>query len=572
MMGWLAFYKNVWFVDFEFCQPDGERPVVVCMVAREWFTGRVLRRWRDELATPPFDLGPGSLFVAYYSSAEWGCHLALGWPLPARILDLYAEFRCLTSGLKRPNGAGLLGALSYFGLDALDAVEKDAMRQLVMRGGPWTDGEKQAILDYCQSDVDSLARLLPRMIPQIDFPRALVRGRFMSAVARMEYTGVPIDVHALHRIRSEWQTIQERLISRIDQSFQVYDGRTFKVERFGAWLAHRGIAWPRLPSGALALDDDTFKEIARSHPEISPLRELRIALSQLRLNELAVGSDGRNRCLLSPFASRTGRNQPSNSRFIFGPSVWLRGLIRAQPGKAVAYLDYEQQEFGIAAALSGDKAMGVAYFSGDPYLAFARQAGAVPEHATKETHGAERERFKVCALGVQYGMQAEGLAKKLDDSPARARELLQLHRATYPTYWRWSDAIRDYATLHGKLQAVLGWTVHLGENVNPRSLRNFPLQANGGEMLRLACCMATEEGIRVCCPVHDALLIEAEAGDIEDAVERCRSAMEEASRGVLGGFTIRTEAKIVRYPERYSDKRGLAMWNAVAELVGGFDE
>jgi DNA polymerase I len=441
-----------------------------------------------------------------------------------------------------------------------------------MRGGPWTDEEKRAILDYCQSDVDSLARLLPRMLPHIDFPRALIRGRYMAAVARMESTGVPIDVPALARIRRQWQSIQDRLIERIDQDFHVYDGRTFKAERFGAWLAQRGIAWPRLPSGALSLDDDTFREIAQSHPEISPLRELRVALSQMRLNELAVGSDGRNRCLLSPFASRTGRNQPSNAKFIFGPSVWLRGLIRPRPGKAVVYLDYEQQEFGIGAALSGDKAMIEAYITGDPYLEFARQAGAVPASATKETHGAERDRFKVCALAVQYGMQAEGLAKKLNDSPARASELLRLHRATYPQYWRWSDAIRDYAILRGKLKAVFGWAVHLGENVNPRSLRNFPLQANGAEILRLACCMATEAGIRVCCPVHDAVLVEAEDGDIADAVKKCRAAMEESSRIVLDGFTIRTETKIVRYPERYMDKRGLAMWNAVSELVGGFDD
>jgi DNA polymerase I len=572
MKDWLSFFKNVWLVDFEFCQPEGERPVVVCLAARELFTGRLLRRWRDELEAPPFDLGPESLFVAFYSSAEWNCHLALGWPMPTRIVDLYAEFRCITSGLNRPNGSGLLGALSYFGLDSLDAVEKDAMRQLVTRGGPWTDDEKRAILVYCQSDVDSLTRLLPRMLPHIDFPRALIRGRYMAAVARMESTGVPIDVSALTKLRRQWQGIQDRLISRIDQDFHVYEGRTFKAERFAAWLVQRGIAWPRLPSGALALNDDAFREIARSHPQINPLRELRVSLSQMRLHELAVGSDDRNRCLLSPFSSRTGRNQPSNTKFIFGPSVWLRGLIRPQPGKAIAYLDYEQQEFGIGAALAHDKAMIDAYVSGDPYLAFARQAGAVPACATKETHAAERDRFKVCALAVQYGMQAEGLAKKLDDSPSRASELLRLHRATYPTYWRWSDGIRDYATLNGKLHAVFGWAVHLGENVNPRSLRNFPLQANGAEMLRLACCAATEKGIRVCCPVHDALLIEAEDSAIEDAVKNCRSAMEEASRVVLGGFTIRTETKIIRYPERYMDKRGVTMWTAVSDLLGGFDD
>jgi DNA polymerase I-like protein with 3'-5' exonuclease and polymerase domains len=296
-----------------------------------------------------------------------------------------------------------------------------------------------------------------------------------------------------------------------------------------------------------------------------------MSLSQLRLNELPVGSDGRNRCLLSPFASRTGRNQPSNSKFIFGPAVWLRGLIRPAPGMAVAYLDYEQQEFGIGASLSGDTAMMSAYSSGDPYLAFAKQAGAVPSDATKQSHADERERFKICALAVQYGMAELSLARKLDDSPARARELLRLHRATYPRYWKWSDAARDFAILNGQIQSVFGWAVHVEENPNPRSLRNFPIQANGSEMLRLACCLALDQGIRVCCPIHDALLIEAPAEEIDEAVRRCQDAMESASRIVLNGFTIRTDTKVIRYPERYMDKRGLAMWQAVSELVGGLD-
>jgi hypothetical protein len=68
----------------------------------------------------------------------------------------------------------------------------------------------------------------------------------------------------------------------------------------------------------------------------------------------ATGVDGRNRALLSPFASKTGRNQPSTTKFIFGLSAWSRGLIQAAPGHGVAYIDWCQQEFGIAAALSRD--------------------------------------------------------------------------------------------------------------------------------------------------------------------------------------------------------------------------
>ena len=79
--------------------------------------------------------------------------------------------------------------------------------------------------------------------------------------------------------------------------------------------------------------------MAKAHPKVSPMRELRSALSEMRLSDLAVGSDGRNRTLLSAFRSRTGRNQPSNTKYIFGPSVWLRSLIKPPEGWGVAYLD-----------------------------------------------------------------------------------------------------------------------------------------------------------------------------------------------------------------------------------------
>ena len=132
------------------------------------------------------------------------------------------------------------------------------------------------------------------------------------------------------------------------------------------------------------------------------------------MSDLAVGSDGRNRTILSAFRSRTGRCQPSNTKYIFGPSVWLRSLIQPPQGWGVAYLDWCQQEHGIAAVLSGDAAMQAAYLSGDPYLAFAKQAGAVPADATKQTHGAERELFKQCVLarGLRHGSQEPGAADR----------------------------------------------------------------------------------------------------------------------------------------------------------------
>ena len=66
---------------------------------------------------PPYRTDEKALFIAYYASAEFGCHLALNWPMPANVLDLFAEFRNATNGLTVPAGRGLLGALIYFGLE-----------------------------------------------------------------------------------------------------------------------------------------------------------------------------------------------------------------------------------------------------------------------------------------------------------------------------------------------------------------------------------------------------------------------------------------------------------------------
>lgn len=562
-------YGEVWLADFEFRAPDGGRPVPVCLVATEFRTGRTLRLWSDDLQrykSCPFDVGPKSLFAAYYASAELGCFLALGWKMPAHVLDLYVEFRNLSNGLATPGGASILGALRWHGLDSMSDSEKDTMRQLVLRGEPYTPDEQRAILDYCAKDVDALRQLLPRMAPKLT-SHALVRGRYMKAVATMEWNGVPIDVPTLAKLNANWNHIKTAVIAEIDTDYGVFEGTTFKQDRFEQWTKQQKILWPRLETGRLALDDDTWKEMARAYPAVAPLRELRTTLSQMRLTGLTVGSDGRNRCLLSPFQARSGRNQPSNTKFIFGPSAWLRSLISPTPGHALAYVDYGQQEFGIAAALSGDENMQTAYLTGDPYLEFAKMAGAVPLDATKKSHPKERDLYKATALAVQYGMESKSLARRLNLPETEAKHLLQKHHDVFSKFWQWSDSVVDYAQLHGRINTVFAWQCQLGKEVNTRSLRNFPMQANGAEILRLACCYVVEAGIKLCAPIHDALLIEAPSNDIEMVMMETQRLMKDAGDVVLNGFPLMTEATVVKHPDRYTDKRGKKMWEAVMKVV-----
>ena len=219
--------------EFEFGGRDGNLPRPVCMVAKELRTGREWRVWRGEFnSVPPFPTDPSTLFIAFVASAELGCFRALGWPMPARILDLYAEFRDRVNGIT--GDRGLIDALNYFGLDAMGVDYKKQMVDLILTGGPWTEQERADILDYCAGDVYALERLLPAMLPRIDLPRALLRGRYTAAQSAMEINGVPIDVPTFELLRTHWDEIKNQIIADVDRDFGVYDGRVFKMNLFRA--------------------------------------------------------------------------------------------------------------------------------------------------------------------------------------------------------------------------------------------------------------------------------------------------------------------------------------------------
>jgi DNA polymerase I len=571
----LAPFRQIWCVDFEYQTNAGERPHVVCLVAREFNTGREVRLWRNELLglkRAPFDTGADCLFVAYYASAELGCFLELGWPLPEKILDLFVEHRVATNGIDTLCGDGLIGALAIRGLAHIDAGEKEGMRKLICEQDAWSADEQVSILQYCASDVTGLVALLPRMAPTIDWPRARLRGRYMAAVARMERSGVPIDTAVQRSLVKNWEAIKQRLVTEVDADYGVYEANTFVRERFRKMLLARHIPWPTSKSGALIINDDVFREQALRYPELQTLRELRVTLSGLRLTGMEVGADGRNRCLLSPFRSETGRNQPSNNKFVFGPASWLRGLIKPPEGYGLAYVDFSAQEIGIAAGLSGDEQMIEGYESGDPYLAFAKAARLAPLDATKSSHKAIRDRCKAIVLGINYGMGAESMATAAGITPAEARELLRLHRDTYGHFWRWSEDTVSKAMITNEIRTVFGWRRRINSDPNPRSLMNLPMQANGAEMMRIAAIAGTEAGIEVCAPVHDAFLIAAPLEQLDSRLALMREMMSEAGRHVTGGLSIRTDAEVVRYPDRYMDERGKVMWERVLAILTRVEE
>ena len=91
-------FREIWACDFEYIAEDGERPVPVCMVAKDLLSGRLISVWQDGWPRArPSRSAMIVLFVAYAATAELSCFLVLGWAMPTRILDLHFEYLAKTT-------------------------------------------------------------------------------------------------------------------------------------------------------------------------------------------------------------------------------------------------------------------------------------------------------------------------------------------------------------------------------------------------------------------------------------------------------------------------------------------
>jgi hypothetical protein len=387
-----------------------------------------------------------------------------------------------------------------------------------------------------------------------------------TAVSAKHRNGIAVDTEKLGLLRESRLDIRRDLIAKYDKPYPVYKGEAFNFDLFGQFLTAYNIhSWPVTEkTGRLRSDDDTFKAMA-IHPPIKKLRTLRNTLDQLDNFSLQVGKDGRNRSSIYPLWTVTGRNQPRN---IFSLSSWFRFFIKPTPGYAIAYIDWDQQEPGIAAALSGDLAMQADYLSGNFYIGTAVRAGAMPAGATKKSHRSIYDVYKEVGLGMNYGMGPYTLASRINRSVAVACDLIQTHHKLYPVFWKWSDGNLNIMYGRGVLSTNFGRKVHEGARIRPTFLRNFLMQAHGADMMRIAGILATARGVEICATVHGAFLIHAPADRIDAAVITMQAAMAEASRITLNGFELRSTVEgSWRYPERYQDKDAQEMWDTIMMLL-----
>jgi hypothetical protein len=272
-------------------------------------------------------------------------------------------------------GAGLHGLPA-----TISAAEKMAMRDLIINNTEYSETQRADIQAYNKTDVWASVALLSAMAPSIDLPRALFRGRYMGADARMMRVGLPVDQDLLGRFLDNWEGIRRFYIHR-DDEFGLYEDLSFRLAED--------------KDRRVGNQSSNLRQAGSRYPELKKTARLRQTIADLKLSSLAntIGADGRSRCALMPFWTKTGRNQPNERDKIFLPALpaWVHGFIAPSAGEGIAELDWSAQEIGIMAARSGDPAM-IADYQTDPYLGFGKRAKLVPENATKTSHREFRDK------------------------------------------------------------------------------------------------------------------------------------------------------------------------------------
>jgi hypothetical protein len=470
--------------------------------------------------------------------------------------------------------------MRYLKLSEVDLAHKDDMRDRIIEGPPFTAVERCAIRSYNFDDTEALAEAFKKLVPTIrSWRHALFRGKYAWALSGAEHRGVPIDPTSYERIVAHWPAAKLELVREVDgqyDCFDIVDGVPhFRNEKFhNGYRRRQGIPWPRYrDTSGFDMRADTFRDMAATYPQLKSLHALRGVLSQLRSNKLAVGRDYRNRTLLGPYGTKTGRNARSNSKFIWGPSRCLRPLMAPPLGSAVAYRDYKQEEVRIAGVKSKDQEILRACEEPDVYLAVGHQLGFADRPGL-------RPLMKVTLLGIQYGLEALSLAIRAGVSIYEAAEILARLRARFRRYEDYCLSVADHAGLDMALTSEYGWRVKAPPGTNRRTIRNWPIQTCGNEILHVTMVLAERRGIPIVAPVHDALMVEGDPVDIRDVSQALDRCMRDASAIVLRGYEIPTDEGEAIGPhlggprkgpilpgECYYDKEGMAMWNKLNELI-----
>ena len=573
--------------DSEFRPFDGMLPQVLCFVFKDVENGEVWRcESKEDIEALPFDWNK-TLFIAFNAVAEAKALLAWDIKLPPYWVDCWVEGKNLFQNGNDPKGSftqlSIAKRLNVPIEYVMSDDEKGEMRDLILDNDKWSKSEWKSILDYCEEDVVCLQHLFPRLCDAIENKfsdrkiehlanHMLVRGLAKAIEAEIYSHGIPIDYLKYKSFEDNWPNKKQQFIEDKNKILNVFQDGIFKTELFEQLIFNEGLYddWPKTKTGKCSQREETLKDYENFNDKIKLLRAVKRLAASDRLSGFAIGYDGRSRGDQNFYSTITGRAAPSSKDYPFVAPKWLRSFIHPEEGKVLAYMDFSHQEPCIQAALSKDANL-IKATSEDVYLYTANQAGALKGVNDPDRVKAVRKDYKVTFLAKSYGMGVQSVARKLKKSVVVAREIINSIETLFEGYYKWVKDTVEMFKIRGQMTTRHGWCRSCKgvQNLNERSLQNWPIQSHGAEILYWTVINVRKAGYTIIATVHDAILVEFDiTPNIILDVYKVRLIMERCAKEMVGA-NIKVDYEMILYNWKQEDEAA-ALFDEIMKLVGDF--
>ena len=412
---------------------------------------------------------------------------------------------------------------------------------------------------YAAEDADITLQLHTALWPRLEAEPTLrklyeeIEIPALHVLSRIERTGVRIDADMLGKQGKKIAaTITEVKAAAFEDA-----GRDFNLgspKQIGE-IFFEEKQFPiirKTPKGQPSTAEDVLEQLALDYPlpklilqhrSLTKLMSTYIEKLPLQINP----ATGRVHTSYNQAVASTGRLSSTDPNLQNIPvrteeGRRIREAFIAEKGYRLLAADYSQIELRIMAHLSGDSGLLTAFEQGlDVHKATAAEVFGVPLEAVEDDM---RRSAKAINFGLIYGMSAFGLAKQLDIARGEAQTYINLYFERYPDVKRYMDETRALAKEQGYVETVFGRRLYLPDiNARNAQMRNYaertainaPMQGTAADIIKRAMVsvndwlVADAIDARIIMQVHDELVLEVKAGELEEVSEKVCQLMQDSA-------------------------------------------
>ncbi|MEZ4224202.1 MAG: DNA polymerase I [Polyangiaceae bacterium] len=409
-----------------------------------------------------------------------------------------------------------------------------------------------AASEYCAARADAVQRLTPRLRSRLDelslneVYETLERP-LSHVLAKMELRGVLVDTARLGQLGTRCEGMLQELEAKAHaaagKSFNVNSPRQLETLLFD----ELGLKPLKRTKTARSTDAATLDALSEEHPLPGVILEIR-QVAKLKstyidsLPTLVNPKTGRIHSSWEQTVAATGRLSSTDPNLQNIPirselGREIRAAFVAPPGHRIVSADYSQIELRVLAHLSEDPVLLDAFRQGqDIHTRTAMEIFGVSSDAITAEH---RRRAKAVNFGVIYGQGESGLSKSLGIPRKEAASFITAYFDRYQGVHAFMERTLAGARQSDSVQTLFGRRrlvpdIRSGNRARrlaaERIAMNAPIQGTAADLLKLAMIALAEPvtpGAKMVLTVHDELVFEVPDGEVLQAKERVKRAMEQ---------------------------------------------